>query len=133
MYGKIWGSMFDGSLVASGWEAIITFMVLIVLADKDGEVDMTPQALSNRTTIPLDILEKGLAQLMEPDPYSRNDHSDGRRIELAYPGRDWGWRIVNYETYAKAVNREALRAHWREQYHEGKEGEKKKPRRRKAS
>ncbi|KPK66561.1 MAG: hypothetical protein AMS21_02040 [Gemmatimonas sp. SG8_38_2] len=120
MYGKIFKSMFDGSLVASGWEAIITFMVLIVFADKDGEVDMTPQALSNRTTIPLEIIERGLAALMEPDPHSRSDENDGRRIELSAPPRPWGWRVINYEVYSKAINREALKAHWRKQYHDQK-------------
>lgn len=120
-YGKVWVSMFDGSLVETRWEAVVTFMLLITFADKDGIVDMTPKSLSNRTTIPIEIIEKGLKALSQPDKNSRTDDSDGRRIDRLDEHRDWGWRIVNYEKYAQAKNMDALRAHWREQYHKRKE------------
>ena len=54
MYGKIFESMYDGSMYGQ-WEAIITMQQMIVLADKDGIVDITPPALSARTSIPLEI------------------------------------------------------------------------------
>ena len=115
MYGKIWGSMFDGSLVETRWEAVVTFMVLITLADKNGIVDMTPTALAGRTTIPKEIFEAGLKVLESPDNASRTDSDDGRRIIRLDEHREWGWTIVNYEKYANAKNMDALRAHWKEQ------------------
>jgi len=115
MYGKIWESMFDGSLVETRWEAVITFMVLITFADKNGIVDMTPAALSGRTTIPKPIFEKGLKVLEAPDKISRTKDSDGRRIIRLDEHRKWGWKIVNYEKYANAKNMASLRAHWAEQ------------------
>ena len=92
-YGKVWDTMFDGSLVMAGWEGVVTFMVMIVLADKDGFVDMTPLAISNRTTIPLEVIEKGVAQLEAEDPHSRDSDHAGRRIErLDHPDfRRWKW------------------------------------------
>ena len=119
-YGKIWESMFDGSLVETRWEAVVTFMLMITFADKDGIVDMTPVSISNRTTIPLEIIEKGLKALEAPDKHSRTDDHDGSRIILLDDHRSWGWRIVNYEKYANAKNMDTLRAHWREQYHKRK-------------
>lgn len=115
-YGKVWDTMFDGSLVMAGWEGVVTFMVMIVLADKDGFVDMTPLAISNRTTIPLEVIEKGVAQLEAEDPHSRDSDHAGRRIERLDDHRDWGWAILNYEKYRNARDDAALKAHWREQY-----------------
>jgi hypothetical protein len=50
MYGKIWMSLFEGSLYAAGWEAIFTFMILITFANKKGEVQMSLDHLSGRLT-----------------------------------------------------------------------------------
>ena len=113
MYGKIFVQIFDGSLYGQ-WEALVTFQQLIVLANKDGEVDMTPEALSARTSIPLDIIQRGLAQLAAPDPRSRTPDEQGRRIVLLDSHRTWGWRITNYTTYAQIRTAEERRAYFRQ-------------------
>lgn len=115
MYGKIWKSMFEGSLYDAGWEAIVTFMVLITFANKTGEVDITVSALSGKTTIPKEHLENGLAILMEPDTLSRTKEDDGRRLVLIDEDRPWGWRIVNYEKYSNARDMAAIRQYWAEE------------------
>jgi hypothetical protein len=99
MYGKLFEQMFDGSLVISGWEAIVTFQQMIILSDADGLVDMTPHAISARTTIPLEIILKGLSELEKPDPDSRTPGEEGRRIVKLSTSRSWGWRIVNHQQY----------------------------------
>jgi len=98
MYGKIFESIYDGSLYGQ-WEAIVTMQQLIVLADADGIIDMTPPAIAGKTSIPLEILEKGLKILSEPDPYSRSPGSNGARIELLDEQRPWGWFLVNHIKY----------------------------------
>jgi hypothetical protein len=105
MYGKIFESMYKGTLYGQ-WEAIVTFQQLIVLCDKDGLVDMTPPAIAATTSIPLDIIQKGIEALQQPDPYSRSPAQDGRRIVLADPARPWGWTIVNYDYYKNLASRE---------------------------
>ena len=58
--------MYDGTLATKGpWQALVTFQQLIILADRNGEVDMTPEAISRRTTIPLEIIEHGIKALEE--------------------------------------------------------------------
>lgn len=104
MYGKIFEQMYDGSLAYGEWEALVTFQQLIILADADGIVDMTPIAISRRTSIPLDIIEKGIKALMEPDPHSRSKQEDGRRVVCIDPERGWGYWLVNYEHYVKLAN-----------------------------
>jgi len=108
LYGKIFESMYDGTLSAD-WQAMIVFQQLIVLADSEGIVDITPPALSRRTGIPLDVIEYGINKLEQPDPYSRSPESEGKRIVLIDEHRNWGWIIVNYEHYRDLASREDRR------------------------
>jgi hypothetical protein len=113
IYGKIFDSMYDGTLYGQ-WEAIVTFQQMIVLADADGIVDMTPQAIAARTSIPFEIIKKGLGILEAADPYSRTPGQDGRRIELIDAHRPWGWHIVNHEKYKRMQDSDMVRAQTRE-------------------
>jgi hypothetical protein len=102
VYGKIFDQIFDGTLATKGpWQALVTFEQLIILADKHGTVDMTPEAISRRTTVPLEIIQRGLVALEEPDPDSRTPDEDGRRIVRLSDHRAWGWRLVNHGHYRK--------------------------------
>ena len=105
MYGKLFSSMYDGTLYGQ-WQAIITLQQMVILADADGVVDITPPALAAKTSIPLEIIEKGLEQLSEPDKYSRSAAEEGRRIVLIDEDRPWGWSIVNYRHYRDLASRE---------------------------
>lgn len=105
MYGKLFASMYEGTLYGQ-WQGIVTLQQLVILADADGVVDMTPPAIAARTSIPLDIIEAGLKQLSEADRYSRTPVEDGRRIVLIDEDRPWGWRIVNYRYYRDLASRE---------------------------
>jgi hypothetical protein len=103
LYGKVFDSIYDGTLYGH-WEAIVTMQQFIVLASPDGVVDMTPQAIAARTSIPLDIITKGIKVLSEPDPYTRTPGEDGRRIVLMDEHRPWGWRLVNHGKYMRLRN-----------------------------
>jgi hypothetical protein len=98
MYGKVFNTIYDGTLYGH-WEAIVTMQQLIVLASPDGVVDMTPQAIAARTSIPVDIIAKGLEFLAQPDPHTRTPGEEGRRIVLIDDHRPWGWRLVNHAKY----------------------------------
>jgi hypothetical protein len=108
MYGKIFSSIYEGTLYGH-WEAIVTMQQLIVLATPDGVIDMTPQAIAARTSIPFEIISKGLKVLGEPDPYSRTPGEDGRRIVAIDSHRPWGWRLVNHWKYMAMRDMEAKR------------------------
>jgi len=90
--------MYEGTLCGH-WEAIVTLQQLVIIADEDGIVDMTPPAISAKTSIPLKIIETGLKVLSESDKYSRSTDHDGKRIILIDETRPWGWLIVNYAYY----------------------------------
>lgn len=98
MYGKLFESMYDGTLVEQ-WEALITMQQLVILADENGVVDMTLTAISKRTNIPLKHIKRGIEILESPDPNSRTPDNEGRRIERLDDHRDWGWYLVNHAKY----------------------------------
>lgn len=114
MYGKIFTQMYEGTLASRGpWEALVTFQQLIVLANRHGEVDMTADAISRRTTIPLEIIKRGIEELAKPDPESRSPELEGRRIVLLDEHRAWGWKLVNYDKYRKIRSEEERREYQR--------------------
>jgi hypothetical protein len=123
MYGKLFTSMYDGSMHGH-WEAIVTFQQMICLANRDGVVDMAPSALASRTSIPIEIIQQGLSHLLLPDPESRSPECDGRRIETIDAHRSWGWRIVNYDYYRKLASMEDKLLADRERIQKKREDEK---------
>lgn len=115
MYAKVFAQIYDGTLCTRGpWQALVTFQQLLVLADPDGNVDMTAAAIARRTTIPLEIIEAGIVALLEPDPESRTPTEGGRRILPLSEGRSWGWHIVNYKHYRELKREEDRREYHRE-------------------
>ena len=124
MYGKIFDSIYNGTLYGH-WEALVTMQQFIVLADADGVVDMTPMAIAARTSIPRDIIDKGIEILEAPDKFTRTPGSDGRRIELIDEHRPWGWVLVNYEHYKSLRDADTVRAQTRERVRKHRESKKK--------
>ena len=115
MYGKLFAQMYNGTLGTKGpWQALVTFQQMVILADKNGVVDMTAEAIARHTTIPLEIIKVGLVHLQEPDPDSRSPDEDGRRIVLLSDHRAWGWRVVNYGHYRKIRSEEERREYHRQ-------------------
>ncbi len=117
MYGKIFESIYDGTL-AEDWRALITFQQFIVLSDADGMVDMTPSAISRRTGIPI---KAGIEILECADPYSRTEGEDGRRLELIDSHRPWGWHIVNHNKYKSLQDSDTVREQTRERVRKHRE------------
>jgi hypothetical protein len=105
MYTKVFRSIYDGTL-ADNWQAMVTFQQMLILADSQGVVDMTPSAMARITGIPIDILVAGIAVLEASDAGSRTPDMEGRRIALLDPHRNWGWFLVNFAKYRAMQTRE---------------------------
>jgi hypothetical protein len=121
MYAKIFEQIYDGTLCSVGpWEALVTFQQLLILADADGCVDMTTNAISRRTTIPIEIIERGVSALLLPDPDSRSPGEEGKRIIHLSDDRSWGWKIVNYAHYRNLRDEESRREYHRKYWHKRK-------------
>jgi hypothetical protein len=108
MYAKVFEQIFDSS-IADNWKTRLVYEDLLVLADQNGVVDKTQQAIARRTNVPLEIVLEAIAELESPDPRSRNPIHEGRRIVRIDEHRDWGWLIVNYDEYRRLASEEQKR------------------------
>jgi hypothetical protein len=117
MFAKVFSQIFDSS-IAMDHVVRHVFMDMLVLADRDGVVDMTQDAIARRTNVPLEIIMSALERLSQPDDRSRSGDEEGRRIVLIDSHRDWGWQIVNYHHYRDLKDEEARRQYFRDKKRE---------------
>jgi hypothetical protein len=113
VFAKIFSQIFDSS-ISSDYIVRHTFMDLLVLADRDGVVDMTTDAIARRTNVPEEMIVHAIAKLVAPDAQSRSHEEDGCRLVPIDSHRSWGWQIVNYEHYRNLRDEEARRAYFRD-------------------
>lgn len=113
MFAKIFAQIFDSS-IAENYELRHFFEDMLKLADKEGVVDMTPEAIARRINAPLERVKWGLEELMKPDPISRTRTHEGRRIVPLEAGRPWGWTIINYVHYRSIQDEEHRRIYFRD-------------------
>jgi hypothetical protein len=113
MYVKIFAQIFDSS-IAEDYLVRLVFEDFLILADRDGQVDMTVAAIARRTNVPIEIVNTAIEKLSAPDPDSRTPDAEGRRIVLLDQHRSWGWQIVNYAHYRDIRDDEARKEYFRE-------------------
>jgi hypothetical protein len=113
MFVKVFSQIFDSS-IAENYELRHFFEDMLKLADIDGVVDMTPEAIHRRINLPIEKVVDFLVELQKPDPKSRSPEHDGKRIVPLDSHRDWGWIIVNYGHYRMLRDEEARRAYFRD-------------------
>jgi hypothetical protein len=113
MFAKVFSQIFDSS-IAEDYNCRRMFMDLLILADSDGVVDMTLEAISRRTNVPLEEVRKYITELCQPDPLSRSQLEEGKRLVPIDSHREWGWKIVNYPHYREIRDEEARRTYFRD-------------------
>jgi hypothetical protein len=110
-YTPLFSSLLDGTLYGK-WPVNGLWGLLLSQCDRHGHIDMVPELLAAKIGMPQEMLLKCIAELMAPDPGSRTQDMEGRRLELIDPNRNWGWRIVNHAKYnqkARQRNKDARR------------------------
>ncbi len=113
MYVKIFQKIFDSS-IADDWQQRVVFQDMLILCDRDGVINMTHEAISRRTNVPLEIVRAEIVKLELPDSRSNTPDDDGRRLERIDAHRDWGWKILNYSKYRDIKNSQEMREATRE-------------------
>src|SRR5215469_10031763 len=98
MFAKVFKQIFESS-IAEDYNCRRMFMDLLVLADSDGVVDMTREAISRITNVPIEQVNRYIDELKRPDHASRSKLCNGARIRPLDSRRDWGWKIINYTHY----------------------------------
>lgn len=99
-YTPVFNTVFEGSLCGR-YPDTAAWMFFLALADWRGEVDKTPEFIAGVTGMPLADLMGCIERFTRPDPRSRSQAEEGRKLVLIDSSRDWGWRVVNIGIYRK--------------------------------
>lgn len=109
----LWSPVSRQILESSVWELPnstrilwLTCLILAAEPDRRGRLDMTVTALARRARLPEGETRDALAILMAPDPESRSQEHEGRRLLPLDPGRAWGWEVANWHLYAVGRHRD---------------------------
>lgn len=98
LYARVFLQILDSS-IAEDFELRHVFEDFLKLVNRHGIVDVTREAMARRINLPLEQLNAAIEKLEKPDPSSRDQEFEGRRIERLDAHRDWGWKILNWEKY----------------------------------
>lgn len=115
MFAKVFAQIFD-STIAENYRHRHVFMDLLVMADVDGVVNKTVEAIARTANAPIDEVREAIEALCLPDAQSQNKEHDGRRLIPIEDGRAWGWRIVSYHHYRAIRDEEQRRQYHRDYY-----------------
>lgn len=108
-YTPVFSSVFDGTLHGK-WPQTGVWLALLAMADRHGCIDRTPQAIASDIGIAVGELIVCIDEFMQPDPMSRTQDCDGRRLVLIDEARPWGWRLVNHGHYREKARKESFDA-----------------------
>lgn len=95
MYVKLFGSILDSSVWSCDSDTRIVWVTLLAMADHEGMIRASLSGIARRAVVSEPAAEKALAIFTAPDPDSKNQDHDGRRIERV----NGGWFLHNYKEY----------------------------------
>lgn len=115
-YGKIFESMFSGSMVGSGSTVFAVWAYVIANAKPPGFVELNPKLLAAIIGCTVDEILAAMKVLESPDPESRCKDHDGRRLlsegAFLYHVPSWHrYHDLRNEIERRHQNREAQRRH----------------------
>ena len=113
-YTKLFNSILASTIWREDNTTRIVWITLLAMADKHGVAEGSVPGLADFARVPVEDCRMALARLSAPDPDSRSQEFEGRRIEAV----DGGWRLLNHAKY-----REKLSADERREYNRVKKAE----------
>lgn len=109
-YTPLFQSLTTGTLCGR-WPDIGLWPIVLSLANKSGEVDVTPAYLAGVTGLAIEEVVACMERFCAPDPYSRSTSDNGARLRLIDPdARKWGWVVVNHAKYREMARLKAKSA-----------------------
>lgn len=93
---KLYATILDSSLWLEAEGTRLLWITMLAVADPQGYVRASVAGLARRANISREACEEGLRVLASPDPDSRTEEHEGRRIEEVAPGT---WLVLNLRAY----------------------------------
>jgi hypothetical protein len=110
MYGKVFASMFEGSMLGAGPDVFAVWTFALTKTVK-GSVELNPPLVAAMIGMPVDRVLTAITFLEQPDPFSRNPDEGGRR--LIRDGQ-FQYRVVSHSKYSKIRNEDERKEYNRE-------------------
>lgn len=110
MYGKIFESCFEGSMVGAG-PCVFAVWAFTISKTFDSLVEINPRLLAAVIGAPVEEIEKAISYLSSPDPESRNKEHEGRRLIHQHA---FTYFVPSWEKYDAIRNQEERRVYMRQ-------------------
>lgn len=98
-----WSPLFSSIVRSSIWgedkHVRIVWVTLLALKDRGGFVETSLPGLARAAVVSMEECEDAIRVLEAPDPHSRSEEFEGRRIKRA----EGGWEILGHERYQKRM------------------------------
>jgi hypothetical protein len=95
----------NSTLCDQGLVVWAVFMAILADKDKDGITTLRPKQIAKNFHHPVKEIEDAWDVLAKPDPESKNDAHEGRRI---IPTDDGRWIVVSHDKY-RSIHKQAVR------------------------
>lgn len=106
MFGKVFASMYEGSMMGQGPETFAVWTYIIANSDLEGFIELNPKIIGFKIGMSEGAVAEVLDKFLEPDSRSRTKEQQGRKLEKL---GEYLYRIINYEKYRAMRNAEVRR------------------------
>lgn len=110
---KVYSSILDSSVWGESLATRVVWIAMLAMADKTGLVEASSDGIARAANVTQKQCDQALEVLSSPDPRSKSEQDDGRRVTK----RDGGFQILNYlkyremQTHKQKVDAERQRRH----------------------
>lgn len=108
-YTKLFSSILASTIWREDKDTRIVWITLLAMADRNGMAEGSIPGLADFARLSVDETRKALIKLESPDPDSRTQVDEGRRIRTV----DGGWLLVNHAKYRQKLNEDERREYKR--------------------
>lgn len=109
-YTKLFASILASTIWREDNDTRIVWITMLAMSDKDGIVEASVPGLADLARVSVDGARRAILKLSSPDPDSRSEEAEGRRIESI----EGGWRLINHAKYRRKMSEEERREYKRQ-------------------
>lgn len=104
-YTKLFQNIVTSSIWGEDDKTRIVWITMLALCNRDGVVEASMSGLAALSRVDKESTARAVQVLESPDPDSRSQEHEGRRIRKV----DGGWLILNHDKYRKRLSMEERR------------------------
>jgi hypothetical protein len=106
-FGKLFTSCFSGSMMGAGAD-VFAVWAYVVSNTMDSHVELNPELIASIIGMPVPNVEAAIVYLCSPDPKSRNQEREGRRLIKV---GQFSYHVVSHKLYRAMNGDHDLRRH----------------------